>query len=92
MRYIKPQITPPSPLILAPVLGASVWQVILAGSGFPHVANPPNTLAKALAWVGGDVRGEVWFGSLFKRLVDLWWFLQSYMRSGLFSSWIFLRI
>jgi hypothetical protein len=22
-----------------------------------HVANPPNTLAKALAWVGGDVRG-----------------------------------
>jgi hypothetical protein len=21
-----------------------------------HVANPPNTLAKALAWVGGDVR------------------------------------
>ncbi len=63
MRYIKPQITPPSPLILAPVLGPSVWQVILAGSGFPHVANPPNTLAKALAWVGGDVRGEVWFGS-----------------------------
>jgi hypothetical protein len=32
--------------------------VILAGSGFPHVVNPPNTLAKALAWVGGDVRGE----------------------------------
>ena len=69
MRYIKPQITPPSPLILAPVLGASVWQVILAGSGFPHVANPPNTLAQALAWVGDDVRGEVWFGSLFQRLV-----------------------
>jgi len=56
---------------LSPVLGASVWRVILAGSGFPHVANRPNTLAKALAWVGGDVRGEVWFGSLFKRLVDL---------------------
>jgi len=85
-------ITPPSPLILAPVLGASVWLVILADSGFPHVANPPNTLAKALAWVAGDVRGEVWFGSFFKRLVVLWWFLQSYMRSGLFSSWIFLRI
>ncbi len=33
--------------------------MILAGSGFPHVANPPNTLAKALAWVGGEVRGEV---------------------------------
>jgi len=38
--------------------------VILAGSGL-------NTLAKALTWAGGDVRGEVWFGSLFKRLVDL---------------------
>ncbi len=85
-------ITPPSPLILAPVLGASVWPTILAGSGFPHVANPPNTLAQALAWVGDDVRGEVWFGSLFQRLVVLWWFLQSYMRSGPFSSWIFLRI
>ena len=56
---------------LPPDLGASVWRVILAGSGFPHVANPPNTLAKALAWVGGDVRGEVWFGSLFQRLVVL---------------------
>jgi hypothetical protein len=70
MRYIKPQINPPSPLILAPVLGASVWQVILAGSGFPHVANPPNTLAKALAWVGGDVRGEVWFGSFIQRMIS----------------------
>ena len=92
MRYIKPQITPPSPLILVPVLGAWIWQVILVGSGFPHVANPPNTLAQALAWVGGDVRGEVWFGSLFQRLVVLWWFLQTYMRSGSFYCWIFLKI
>jgi hypothetical protein len=30
------------------------------------VANPPKTPAKALAWGGGrDVRGGVWFGSLF---------------------------
>jgi hypothetical protein len=85
-------ITPPSPLILAPVLGASVSRVILADPGFLHVANPPKTLAKALAWGGRDVRGEVWFGSFFRRLIVLWWFLQSYMRSGLFSSWIFLRI
>jgi hypothetical protein len=85
-------LTPPSPLILAPVLGASVSRVILADPGFLHVANPPKTLAKALAWGGRDVRGEVWFGSFFKRLVVLWWFLQSYMRSGLFYSWIFLRI
>ncbi len=36
-----------------------------------NAISPPNTLAKALAWVGGDVRGEVWFGSFFKRHVDL---------------------
>ncbi len=36
-----------------------------------HVANPPNTLAKALAWVGDDVRGEVWFGSFLQRLIVL---------------------
>jgi len=69
MSYIKPQITPPSPLILAPVLGASVSRVILADPGFLHVTNPPKTLAKALAWGGRDVRGEVWFGSFFRRLV-----------------------
>ena len=85
-------ITPPSPLILAPVLGASVWRVILADPGFLHVADPPKTLAKALAWGGRDVRGEVWFGSFFRRLVVFWWFLQSYMRSGLYYSWFFLRI
>jgi len=33
------------------------------------VANPPNTLAKALAWGGRDVRGEVGFGSFCRRLV-----------------------
>jgi hypothetical protein len=56
---------------LAPVLGASVSRVILADPGFLHVANLPNTLAKAQAWGGRDVRGEVWFGSFFRRLVDL---------------------
>ena len=71
LKLYQTAITPPSPLILAPVLGASVSRVILADPGFLHVANPPNTLAKALAWGGRDVRGEVWFGSLFKRLVDL---------------------
>ncbi len=43
--------TPPSPLILAPVLGASVSRVILADPGFLHVADPPKTLAKALVTV-----------------------------------------
>ena len=51
------------------LLGASVSRVILADPGFLHVANPPKTLAKALAWGGGrDVRGEVWFGSFFDGL------------------------
>jgi hypothetical protein len=36
-----------------------------------QVANPPNTLAKTVAWPGCDVRGEVWFGSIFQRLIDL---------------------
>jgi hypothetical protein len=36
-----------------------------------HVANPPNTLAKTVAWSGRDVRGEVWFGSNFQRLIVL---------------------
>ena len=63
--------TPPSPLILAPVLGASVWRVSYADPGSLHVVDPPKTLAKALAWGGRDVRGEVWFGSFFRRLVVL---------------------
>ena len=33
------------------------------------MVDPPKTLAKALAWGGRDVRGEVWFGSFFRRLV-----------------------
>jgi hypothetical protein len=35
------------------------------------VANPPNTLAKTVAWPGCDVRGEVWFSSIFQRLIVL---------------------
>ncbi len=60
---------------LPPVLGGSPWRLSLArdscGFWLPHVANPPNTLAKALAWVGSDVRGEVWFGSFIQRLIVL---------------------
>ena len=60
---------------LPPVLGGSPWRLSLAsdslGFWLSHVANPPNTLAKALAWVGGDVRGEVWFGSFIQRLIVL---------------------
>jgi len=85
-------ITPPSPLSL----GASLWRLSLAcqlgWSRHSPRADPPKTLAKALAWGGRDVRGEVWFGSFFRRLVVSWWFLQSYMRSGLYYFRFFLSI
>jgi hypothetical protein len=35
------------------------------------VANPPNTLAKTVGRLWSDVRGEVWFGSIFQRLIVL---------------------
>ncbi len=57
-----------------------------------HVANPPNSVAKTVGRLWSDVRDEVWFGSIFQRLIVFWWFLQTYMRSGSFSCWIFLRI
>ena len=60
---------------LSPVLVGSPWRLSLArdscGFWLHHVANRPNTLAKALAWVGGDVRGEFWFGSFIQWLVVL---------------------
>jgi hypothetical protein len=30
-----------------------------------HVANPPNTLAKTVGRLWSDVRGKVWFGSIY---------------------------
>ena len=53
LKLYQTAITPPSPLILAPVLGASVWRVILAGSGFPHVANPPKFTRQGTGLGGG---------------------------------------
>ncbi len=43
--------------------------MILAGSGFPHMANPPNTLARH--WLGWGVTSGVRFGlaHFFQRLV-----------------------
>ena len=53
-------ITPPSPLILAPVLGASVWQVILAGSGFPTWQT--RQIHSPRHWLGWGVTSGVRFG------------------------------
>ncbi len=34
-----------------------------------HVANQPNTVAKTVGQLWSDVRGKVWFGSIFQRLI-----------------------
>ena len=61
MSYIKPPFTPPSPLSLASFFGCWEWQEILA------------VLAKTVGRLWSDVRGEVWFGSIFQQLIVLWW-------------------
>ncbi len=34
------------------------------------MANPPKTVAKKVGRLWSDVREEVWFGSIFQRLID----------------------
>ena len=52
---------------LPPDLGACPWRLSLASDSRGFRLSPRGKPAKytrqALAWVGGDVRGEVWFGS-----------------------------
>ncbi len=62
MSYIKPQITPPSPLIFAILNGGQnggwirrIWD--------HHVENPRKILAIWLGGWGVGRLGEVWFGS-----------------------------
>ncbi len=74
---------PALPPILAPVLGASVSRVILADPGFLHVA-------KALAWGGRDVRGEVWFGSPHKGIPPVLTILLCSLK--LHDIWVILLI
>ena len=62
MSYIKPQITPPSPLIFAILNGGSKRRLNSADLGSPHGKPAENT--PHLTWrVGGERLGEVWFGS-----------------------------
>jgi hypothetical protein len=62
MSYIKPQITPPSPLIFAILNGGSFWRLNSADLGSPRGKPAENT--HHLTWrVGGGRLGEVWFGS-----------------------------
>jgi hypothetical protein len=56
--YIKPQITPPSPLDFAILNGGSKRRIILADLGSPRGKPAENT--RHLAWrVGGGRSGEV---------------------------------
>ncbi len=81
MSYIKPQITPPSPLIFAILNGGSKWRVNSAHLGSPLGKPAENT--HHLTWrVGGG-------GTLGWGLVWLI-FLLTYMTSGPCSSWFFL--
>jgi hypothetical protein len=63
MSYIKPQITPPSPLIFAILNSGSKRRVNSADLASPRGKPAENT--RHLTWrVGGGRLGEVWFGSL----------------------------
>jgi hypothetical protein len=57
--YIKPQITPPSPLIFAILNGGSKRQVNSADLGSPRGKPAENT--RHLTWRAGGMLG-VWFG------------------------------
>ncbi len=86
MSYIKPQITPPSPLIFAILIGGSKRRVNSADLGSPR--GKPAEKTRHLTWVDAWVR----FGlaHFLQRLIVFWWFLQTYMTSGPCSSWFFL--
>ncbi len=91
MSYIKPQITPPSPVEFAILNGRSLWRLNSAGLGSPHGKPAENT--RHLTWqVGGGRLDEVWFGSFSSTVIVFWWFLQTYMTSGPCSSWFFLVV
>jgi hypothetical protein len=64
MSYIKPQITPPSPLIFAILNGGSKRRIILA-----DLVKPAENTRHLTWWAGGDAWGEVWFGSFLQRLM-----------------------
>jgi hypothetical protein len=82
MSYIKPQITPSSPLIFAILNGGSKRQTNSADLGSPR-GKPAENIRPPSDLAGGAGRlGEVWFGSfsstaysflmIFPKLHDIW--------------------
>jgi hypothetical protein len=71
MSYIKPQITPPSPLILAILNGGSKRRINSVDLGSPRGKPAKNT--RHLTWrVGGGRLSEVWFGSFSSTAYSFW--------------------
>jgi hypothetical protein len=52
-----------------------------------HVANPPKSVAKKIGRLWSDVREEVWFGSIFQRLIV---FLM--ISPNLHAIWVFFLL
>ncbi len=87
MSYIKPQITPPSPLKVAIQSGGSQRQINSAAFGSPR-GKPPEILA---IWLCGWGRGTLAWGLVWL----IFWtaiVLQTYMTFGPCSSLFFLIV
>jgi hypothetical protein len=63
MSYVKPQITPPSPVIFAILNGGSKRRTNSADLGSPRGKPRGKYSPSDLAGGGGGRLGEVWFGS-----------------------------
>jgi hypothetical protein len=76
MSYIKPQITPPSPLIFAILNGGSKRRIILADLVSPHGKPAENT--RHLTWrVGG---GTLWVRFGLAHLSNGLWFFDDFSK------------
>jgi hypothetical protein len=92
MSYIKPQITPPSPLIFAILNGGSKRRIILADLVSPRGKNPRKILAIWLGGRGGTLgvrfglahsSNGLWFLDDFSKLT---WYLGHVLLDS-FSLW-----
>ncbi len=66
--YIKPQITPPSPLKVATCHGGSPWHIYLADLAPPRGKLATKTRRFTGRWGRGDTMHVAWLGSFSQRL------------------------